>query len=286
MNARRAALALALAGLAAAAALYAAEPGFSSSARVDWEAGILAVEVSFALDPATDSLPRAKWDAEMEIEARKAAFLLQAISGVTVDSTRSFADLLAADPALFRSIEERALAAPRKALFLTPDLQKLVARYSVPFFGSMGLAAAIAHGEETPVRRSLGYAPSRAFQGILISAKGKLPVGGTSAESLLRPALFPRIFDTDMNLVLDRSMVSPEAIERGGVVGYVDSLDDSAVTLRAGVDPLRIAARAVFGRNTVDIIIPAEAARQILTVPENIELLRQGKVVIVYEKLD
>jgi hypothetical protein len=285
MSARAAALA-ALLALAAAAAAPAAQPGFSSRPHMDWEAGTLSVEVSFDLDPATDSLPRAKWDAEMEIEARRAAFLMDGVAGVLLDSARTFADAFASDPSLEQSIRGRVLEAPREALFLSPDLRRVVARYTVPFFGEKGVAAALAHGRETPIRRQLGYTASREFTGIVISARGRLPSQGTADQAVLRPALFPRFFDQDMRLVLDRSMVSPEALVRWGMAGYADEMDASVVALRGGANPLRIAARAVFGKNSADIVIPAEAARQILTVTGNIDLLRDGKIVVVLEDLD
>ncbi len=81
-------------------------------------------------------------------------------------------------------------------------------------------------------------------------------------------------------------MVSPEALARWGMAGYTDEMEGSVATLRAGLDPLRIAARAVFGKNSADIVIPAEAARQILTVSANIDLLREGKIVVVLDSLD
>lgn len=285
MSIRAAALAALLAA-ACAAGLQAAEQGFTTRPRMDWEAGSLLVEVSYGLDPATDSLPRAKWDAEMEIEARRAALLADAVAGLLLDSSRTFADAMAADSALADSIRSRALEAPREALLLTQDLRTVVARYRVPFFGEKGIAAALAHGSETPIRRQLGYTPSTVFSGIVITARGKLPTQGAPGEAAPRPALFPRIYDQDMRLVLDRSMVSPEALVRGGVAAWTDDPDSSTVTLRAGLKPLRVAARAVFGRHPVDLVIPTEAARQILTVPENIELLREGKVVVILDSLD
>jgi hypothetical protein len=252
---------------------------------MDWEEGVLSVEVSYQLDPATDSLPRAKWDAEMEIEARRAALLMEAMAGVSLDSARSFGDAFATDPALMEAVRARVLDARREALFLSSDFRRLVARYRIPFFGDKGIAAALVHGRETPIHRQLGYTASQPFSGILISATGKLPSRGTSAEVPLKPALFPRIFDQDMNLVLDRSMVSPEATVRWGVVGYTDDRDSPVVTTRLGLNPIRIVARAVFGKNSADVVIPGDAARQILTLRENIELLREGKIVVVFEEL-
>ena len=275
----------ALVVLCAAGRAWAAEPGFSSVARMDWKAGILSVEVSYQLDPSTDSLPRAKWDAEMEIEARRAALLMEAVAGVSLDSARSFGDAFATDPALMEAVRARVLEARREALFLSPDFRRLVARYRIPFFGEKGIAGSLAHGRETPIHRQLGYAASQPFSGILISATGKLPSRGTSAEAPLKPALFPRIFDQDMNLVLDRSMVSPEAIVRWGVVGYTrfDGKPGRHDPPGPDPDPYRRAGglREELRRHRH----PDDAARQILTLRENIELLREGKIVVVFEEL-
>jgi hypothetical protein len=88
-----------------------------------------------------------------------------------------------------------------------------------------------------------------------------------------------------MNLLLDKEMCSPQALSRWGMVGYAQGLDDTVVPLRAGVLPLRLAARAVFGDKATDIVISTEGARQLLALPENISLLQQGRIVIVYNSL-
>jgi hypothetical protein len=88
-----------------------------------------------------------------------------------------------------------------------------------------------------------------------------------------------------MNLVLEKGMCSPQALARWGMVGYAQALDDPVVSLRAGVLPLRLAARAVFGDKATDIVISTDAVRQILALPENISLLQQGRIVIVYNSL-
>jgi hypothetical protein len=69
------------------------------------------------------------------------------------------------------------------------------------------------------------------------------------------------------------------------MVGYAQSLDDAVVTLRAGPLPLRLAARGVFGDKATDIVLPTQGARQLLTLPENIALLQEGRIVIVYDSL-
>jgi hypothetical protein len=109
---------------------------------------------------------------------------------------------------------------------------------------------------------------------------------GTNGVVQARPALFPRLFDENMSVILEKGMCAPEALAAWGMVGYATSLDDPVVLQRAGALPLRLVARGVFGDNSTDIVIPTEAALQLLTLQQNIELLREGKVVIIYDSLD
>ena len=51
-----------------------------------------------------------------------------------------------------------------------------------------------------------------------------------------------------------------------------------------GIDPLYISARKVFGRFRTDPVISVRDALKILCIPENVELLKQGKVVILLDK--
>ena len=258
-----------------------APPGFSASSSLDWEAGALGLEIVRALDPATDALPRAKSDAESDIESRLGAFLIAAVSPVLVDSSHTFGELLGADALLFSQISGLANDARREALFLRKDFSALVARYSFPLFGEGGITVSLIPSAESPLRRRLGYVATRKFTGLVIYAGEKVPSVGTGVELLPRPALFPRIYDEDMNLVLEKGMCTPEALARWGIVGYASGLDSSAL-LRAGLSPLRLAARAVFGDNSTDLVISNEGAKQMLTMPENIAFLKEGRIVIIY----
>ena len=272
-------------GFAADSASLVSEPGYAVTSRVDWAGGTVAVEIAHTLNPATQSMVRAKGDAETEIQSRLSDFLIRAIANVTVDSSHRFGDLLGADPELFARVNQLARGGLKDEIFLSPDFSSLTVRYSLTLFGAQGIASPLYPSRETPIRRRLGYVTTRRFTGLLISASGILPESGTTRRVTARPALFPRLWDEQMNLVLDREMCSPQALSRWGMVGYAGEVDDPVVPLRAGVLPLRLAARAVFGDNSTDIVISTDGVRQILALPENIALLQQGRIVIVYDSL-
>jgi hypothetical protein len=261
------------------------EPDVKVNRTMDWRAGSIVMEVTHALDPSIPSLVRAKQDAETDIEARLPDFLARAVAPLQVDSSRTLGDLLGTDPALFARFSALDLGARRDQLFLSQDFSSLVARYTLPLFGERGISTPLLPTQATPLHRRLGYVPTRKFTGLLIYATGLLPEAGTGRMTAARPALFPRIWDEQMNLVLEKGMCSPDALARWGMVGYALSPDEDAATLRVGAFPLRLAARGVFGDVPADIVIPTDGARQLLTLAENMDLLRQGRIAIVYDTL-
>ena len=75
-------------------------------------------------------------------------------------------------------------------------------------------------------------------------------------------------------------------VEQFSALGQEDRLQIFRLLVRAGPLPLRLVARGVFGDNATDIVIPTEGALQLLTLPENMQLLRDGKIVIIYDSLE
>ncbi len=274
--------------LLAAPALTAQEAGaaLDVTSKVDWAAGRVMVEVSTPLDPAEANLIQAKADAETTIDQRLPQAFSRALGPLTVDSAHLLSDYAAADPALAERLNDVALHAQRTELFLTQDFSTLKARYAVPLFGDQGIGSLFFPSRATPIRRRLGDVITRPYTGLLIFARGPLPAVGTNGTAAARPALFPRIWDEQMNLVLDRTMCSPDALAQWGMVGYSQSVDDPAMDLRVGNLPLRLAARGVFGDHATDVVISMDGARQLLALPQNIALLQQGRIVIVYDSLD
>jgi len=126
--------------------------------------------------------------------------------------------------------------------------------------------------------------PSRAFTGIIIDARGAFPVHGEYVKSEVYPCFFPEIWDDQMNSIYEKNIVDPATVTSKGLAGYHYSDDTAAYEDRVGSDPLYIKASQVYGRNRTDPIIKHRDALKILTVPENIKLLQEGKVVILLDK--
>lgn len=142
----------------------------------------------------------------------------------------------------------------------------------------------IRHGKPYKPRTPIEQTASRTYSGIIIDARGSLPVQGEYISEHGEPCFFPKIWDDTMELLYERNMTDVTIAKEKGIVSYDYSNEESRYVDRIGQDPLRIKARKIYGMNRTDPVISRTDALKILSVPENIELLKQGKIVILLDK--
>ena len=87
-----------------------------------------------------------------------------------------------------------------------------------------------------------------------------------------------------MNIIYEKNTAEPLVVKSSGLVSYDYSNNTERYTSRVGNDPLYIKATEVYGINRTDPVIKRSDALKILTVPENVELLNKGKVVILLDQ--
>ena len=281
-------LLLAAALLAATVSANADFDDLVRSHQMLWSEGALQLEVRKSLDPASPLSPDTRFRAESRIEEALPYLYIEAVEDLPVDSYDTVGDRLAADDALFRALSEQAAdGALSESAAFARDLHAVVVVYRFPLFGERGLEAAFVHHEQPfPIPRILGFAPARAFTGLVILAQGELPSHGKDLRVRARAALLPRLYDEDMNPVLSPEMCDPQALRKWGVAGYAYSGEEDSLEAfreRIGDLPLRTKARAVFGRNATDLLLSAEVARQLLSRRQNRELLRDGRILIILD---
>lgn len=255
--------------------------------RVDWQQGALVLEVALAVD-ARQYGPAGRFEAEREIERLLPGLFMAAAVKIPFDSYRTIGERLKENRDLFRRLENSAAASVSKRYSrLQEDLQEIRVEYRFPFYGDGGFVSPlISHSRPFPIERRLGFVPSRNFTGLVIYARGELPAHGKDIRQRLQPALFPSLYDEDMNLVLSVQMCDPAYLRRWGMAAYSDSETESAFLERIGAAPLRTVARGVFGINATDLLLPAEAVKRLLVREANRTLLAQGRVLIIIDSLE
>jgi hypothetical protein len=250
-----------------AAATFSPSP-YKVETRLDWNRRILTVRVRLQVHTAGLRLPAGRLEAEKMLERDLPGLAKDALFALTVDSYRSIADTVAdgtIDVNEFLRLSESARL--REASF-SRDLREFIALYEYPLLDIASVY--IRQSYATRLEEPLDYMPSRAYSGLIIYAKGELPLHGENFAGRLQPCLFPRIFDESMALVLDRNSVAPEALRELGCVGYAAAIDESTIA-------------RVFGVNRTDIVITREDALRLLSRSDNREMLSRGQVLVIID---
>jgi hypothetical protein len=257
-------------------------PGPQVSEQIDWVRGALILDVGLALEPAEFN-PGSRFVAEREIRRLLPGLFMAAVVEIPFDSHRSIGDRLKENPELFQRLETAAMASASKRYSrVRGDLQEVEVQYGFSFYGEGGFAVPlITHSRPYPMQRRLGFVPSRDFTGLVVYARGQLPAHGKDIRQNVRPALFPKLYDEDMNLLLSVEMCDPAYLKRWGMAAYAETEQSSLLLERIGAAPLRTVARGVFGINATDLLLSSEVADRLMVREENQNMLRQGRVLIV-----
>jgi hypothetical protein len=256
------------------------EEALAMRSSVDWETRVLTLRIELDVARAGIRLPAGRLEAERLVERELADLAKEAVFALAVDSHRSVGDTIADGSLDVNGLIELASRAKRGEASFSRDMRSFSAEYAIPLGSVAGLYAG--GREAVPLPAPLGYSPSRAYTGILIYAQGELPVRGERVSGSLRPCLFPRIYDEGMRPILDRDRVDPAILVGDGPVGYAPAVK-AAAEGRVGDDPLRVMAKAVFGANRTDLVLSVEDADRILALPENRDLVRRGRILVILD---
>lgn len=268
--------------LPAAAQPGPAETGFpgSWSFENDWSGGMLRWELVLPLPDGGRILPSTRMEMEREIDRYFPALFLESLLPLVLDSRTSILDRMAEDPDLRGELVNLADRASKNYSHYTADFSAWRCAFSMPVYPDL-VELFIRHDQAFLPDRRISAEPTAAYTGILIYVEDRLPVHGLFSDARLERALFPRVLDRELDTVIDSSMVRPAVLASSGMVAYLPPDRMSEAAGRVGATPLRISARALFGTHHTDMVIPDEAARQILSSESNINLIREGRIAVI-----
>ncbi|HQF73122.1 MAG TPA: OmpA family protein [Treponemataceae bacterium] len=255
------------------------ENGLSVDATTNWEKQLIHSIISLDTRQAGIELPSGRSAALQILQMESPTLLKDSFFSLQIDSLHQLGHYIEDGTVplseLNTLVEESTCAPP----WFSRELDRISMTRTVPLPGIAGLF--IRHTAPQPVPVPLAEAPTKPFTGILVDARGRLPVHGEYTRESIRPALFPRIWDTGMDLVYEKNMVDPRTAQDYGLVRYTTTTDEQSYRNRIGNDPLRITARGVFGRYRTDPVISREDYLKIVSIPENRTLLAEGRIVIL-----
>ena len=268
--------------LCIAAGCFAYPSGMESQTVQNWETAQVDSKITIDLHKSGLYLPTDRNAAIRLIQQNRSSLLKNAYLSVWVDSSHRVGSYLAEEKISLTDINSVINNGKNTAPILSQELQNAIIYHQNPLQDIAKLF--VKHNAPyTPSFFPFGTA-SKVYTGILIDARGQLPVHGEYSSEKLNPCLFPKIWNKNMNLIYEKNMVDPAQAKKQSIVFYTGTLDESKYRDRIGTEPLRIIARGIFGDNRTDPIISNDDAERILAKKENIELLRQGKIVIVCDE--
>jgi hypothetical protein len=257
-----------------------ADEAFSYTGGADWEKGIVYAVAKLDAAKAGLVMPGGRARAEQIVAARMQSAARDVLSVIPLDSADTIGSAVVSGRIRLESMTDFVSGTPASSSRFSPDLSSFIVEYRFPTRSIGALFATDAAPEPAPLY--LDYRPTRKYSGILIYATDPLPVYGEPGKtSNLTPCLLPRIRDTTMALIHERSMEDQGVFRSDGVVIYAAKGDSPAVVKRVGTDPLRILAVGVYGRNRTDPIIDRDDALKILSNADDRDLLVQGRIAIV-----
>jgi len=264
-----------------------AEPKIGISGSVEWDTMRISAAVSLDLASAGIKIPAGRTQGEALLSTGYLRLIRPGILELQVDSSSTVGDLVQRGEFSLMEAENLALRAKSVPPALSQDMRNISASYTLPI--SSVSSALLNQSPPSPIMRVLNPVSTAQYTGIVIIADEALPIHGMRSSAMPVPCLFPKIWDSEMNLVYERNMLEKrditmvhysvkENIFRNSPSGLSPELQ--AV---AGDRPLRIFARGVYGIKPTDLIIDRSDALLIISSPENRRLLSEGKVVIILD---
>ncbi len=253
-----------------------------SKSDIDWTTNTFKTVVNLETEKARIPMPTGKSTAEFKTDTELPLLIKEPLLSLYVNSNQMLGDIVLSDKVTLEQLTDIIDAGKKSPGVFSKGsaTYKTIHSIDTKNISNLMIRHKTSYKNPSPVEKI----PSRPYTGIIIDARGLLNVQGEFLTDEAYPCFFPQIWDEDMNLVFERNFAEPELQKKQGIVQYHWSDDENLYKDRVGNDPLHINARKIYGEFRTDPVISHSDALKILTVPQNVELLRQGKIVVLLDK--
>ncbi len=262
--------------------LYADEDEIEVSAvkTIYWDEGIITLDITAATESAWTA-PSSRYEMDKLISKRAPVITADIVSDIPLDSLNTIGSAILQNTSLYGDLLNLPDLVGKTFSTASEDRKSLTVRYDIPIYPLLA-GLFINRNTADPITEDLRYKATAEFTGIIIYAAEKVPLMGTNQTTMVNPAVFPKIYDENLNVILDMTKVAPEYLEKWGTAGYSMNENREYYGDRVGAFPLRTMATALFGKNATDLVLSESAVRKILSSEHNRNLLKESRVMIIY----
>ncbi len=264
------------------ALVYAQGTSLESTSEINWITRSFTSNLTMDIKKAGLEMPSGKKKASSIIKSKMPQLIQPPLLALYTDSESTLEDFIINEELYLDDVYHFIMNGYKTPDVFTSDASSLYSTNTLEIdkIGKNLIKHKYGYSPEDPI----DLVPSRAYSGIIIDARGALPVHGEFIKEQTNACFFPTIWDENMNIIYEKNSADPEYVINNGLVSYDYSTNTDRYTDRVGTDPLYIKATEVYGINRTDPVIKRSDALKILTIDENVELLRQGKVVILLDQ--
>lgn len=261
---------------------YDSNAPLSSTSSVNWKEKKFTSTISFDMEKANIPMPSGKNSAITIINSRLPNLVKDPLLTLCVDSNHSLGDYILEHYVSLEDVMKIMTSGEKTPGYFDNESFLFKTKKNLNLNDISSLF--VRHNEPYSRRKSIDTISSRAYTGIIIDARGRLPVHGDFINERVNPCFFPKIWNEKMEVVYERGMMESALEKEIGECVYDWSDDKRRYKDRIGSDPLHITALKVYGRNRTDLIISEDDTLRIFSVPQNAELLKKGKIVILLDR--
>ena len=228
------------------------EKYLKAQSSIDWKTERIHSKLSLDAIKTGITLPSGRNAALQMLEMETPALLKDTFFSLLIDSSSRLGDSIAIGAVSLGDLNKIIDDGEKTPPWFSQDLKEISMTHTVTLQDIGELF--IRHENSYQNRPPLEKTATRSYSGILIDARGDLPVHGEYTQAIVNPCLFPRIWNNQMELLYEKNMVNPHIAKSQGIVYYSASSDESLYRDLIGTDPLRITAREVFGQDRKSVV--------------------------------
>ena len=270
----------------------------TSQSIVDWTKPAFFSTAELDISESNIVLPSGRGAAKTILESKIPLLIKDPLLSLPVDSSLKLGDTVLQDTLSLEEITNIIQDGKQSASVYSNEKDSIIINHTIKLndISSKLVKHSFPYKPNSPIEKTA----TRKYTGIIIDARGVLPVQGEFVTSTGNPCLF------HTTAIFLRRGISMRSINQFGDIGdnfrvgfsrwwrvvkiylkkcvFVRSSDENLYRDRIGNDPLRITAKKIFGINRTDPVISKKDALKILSLDENRELLKQGRVIILLDK--
>lgn len=254
----------------------------TSQSIVDWTKPAFFSTAELDISESNIVLPSGRGAAKTILESKIPLLIKDPLLSLPVDSSLKLGDTVLQDTLSLEEITNIIQDGKQNASVYSNEKDSIIINHTIKLndISSKLVKHSFPYKPNSPIEKTA----TRKYTGIIIDARGVLPVQGEFVTSTGNPCLFPKVWNEEMELIYEKNIEDSKVAKELGIVNYHWSSDENLYRDRIGNDPLRITAKKIFGINRTDPVISKKDALKILSLDENRELLKQGRVIILLDK--